>query len=70
MQPLQSTPGWSPQLGYWAPGTFLQQERPYSAHHWNCHCYSKCLFYHMLFLLLLFLRWSVPPVKGEIEIQQ
>lgn len=69
MRLLQSTPSWSPTLGHWAPGTFLQQEGLCSIHHWNYHYHPKHLFYHMLFLLLLFLKWSVPPVKGEIEIQ-
>lgn len=67
---LQSTPSWSPTLGHWVLGTFLQQEGLCSVHHWNYHYHPKHLFYHMLFLLLLFLKWSVPPVKGEIEIQQ
>lgn len=66
MQLLQSTPSWSPTLGHWAPGTFLQQEGLCSVHHWNYHYHPKHLFYHMLFLLSL-LEMVCASGKGKLK---
>ena len=67
MRPLRSTPGWSPALGHWAPGTFQQQEGLCSVP-WNYHCHPKHLLSYA-FLVPTLLE-MVCASKREIEIQQ